>query len=488
MSERTTEDDASAPAADAPSGRLMLLGELDGSGRALQVLNLPDELPIGRGELHVADQAEDRTQDRTQDPTKDQADLRWQIPDSTISRQHARVLREGDDYFLEDLGSRNGTWVDGTILRGRRARLREGALIVLASEVAAFRRMTAEQLAAVASEQQRPLGPVGTCSPLLAMALRRLRILARTEGPILLAGETGTGKEVYARALHQLSGRPGPFVAVNCASFQRDLFESELFGYRRGSHSQASEDHPGILSTAEEGTLFLDEIGEMEPALQTKLLRFLQDRSFFGLGARRARRADVRIVAATQSPQASLRADIIGRFGAEAVTLPPLRKRREDLPALCRHFLARVPADVRSLDREAAYVLCLHRWRRNIRELEATLVEGALSAADRGAARIGLSDLPTRIRALASGPRPRATASEDDAAPAADRQRPTRAQLEELLRAHGGQVPEVARRLGRRRELVWRWCRQMEIDPNAFKEPSPSWPGSHFLTKRRQEP
>jgi transcriptional regulator with PAS, ATPase and Fis domain len=458
MTERTTQDETSGSALEGISGLLLLLGAMDGDGAPwrLQMLRLEGELPIGRGE---PDGAEDR----------------WLIPGETISRQHARIRGEAGGFYIEDLGSRNGTWVDGTVLRGEKSRLREGAPIVLAGQVAVFRRMSADQIAAVISEQQRPLGPVPTASPLMAVSLRRLRILAATEHPVLLAGETGAGKEVYARALHELSGRSGPFVAVNCASFQRDLFESQLFGYKRGSHSQASEDHPGILSTAEGGTLFLDEIGEMDAALQTKLLRFLQDRTFFGLGARRARQADVRIVAATQSPDRTLRADILGRFGAEAVTLPPLRKRREDLPALCRYFLRQLPAGARALDRAVVHAFCVHRWRRNIRELEATIAEAALSAADRGASRIGLTDLPRKLQELVSArgsdPAPAKVAVEGEADPV--RRRPTRPELENLLREHAGQVPEVARRLGRRRELIWRWCRLLEIDPNAFKEGEP---------------
>ena len=242
--------------------------------------------------------------------------------------RHARIVR-GGCFLPEDAGSRNGTWLSGAILRGERIRLTSGSLIVL-GEVGVVRRLSADEISAVEIDQARPLGPVATASGALATVLRRMRILAPNDRPVLLAGETGTGKEVYARAIHGLSGRKGAFVAVNCASLHGDLLESHLFGYKRGSHSQAVEDSPGILSTAEHGTLFLDEIGEMDPTLQTRLLRFLQDRTFFGLGATRARQADVRIIAATQSPRLSLREDILGRLGAEALALPPLRKRMED--------------------------------------------------------------------------------------------------------------------------------------------------------------
>ena len=288
------------------------------------MIRLERELEIGRGESGLAPES-------------------WQIDDATVSRRHAAIRQEADGSFLEDMGSRNGTWVSGALLRGQRIRPHNGALIMLGAAGGGVPAHDRGADGGDRAEQERPLGPVATASPGLALGLRRLRILAGTDRPVLLAGETGTGKEVYARAVHDLSGRHGPFMALNCASFNRDLFESHLFGYKRGSHSQASEDNPGVMASAEGGTVFLDEIGEMEAGLQTKLLRFLQDKTFLGLGFTRPRRADVRIVAATQSPHTTLREDILGRLGAEPVVLPALRRRREDLPGLCRHFLRRLP-------------------------------------------------------------------------------------------------------------------------------------------------
>jgi transcriptional regulator with PAS, ATPase and Fis domain len=468
-----TTEVARRPREETEVAVLQVLGALDGRELPAQIVRLGDELVIGRGDSGLAAGS-------------------WQIDDGTVSRKHALIRREAGEFFLDDAGSRNGTWLDGAVLRAESARLRNGALIILGSEVAAFRRVTDEEVAAIAAERERPMGPVPTCSPGMALALRRLRILAATDRPVLLAGETGTGKEVYARAVHELSGRQGPFIALNCASFNRDLFESHLFGYKRGSHSQASEDHPGVLGSAEGGTVFLDEIGEMETTLQTKLLRFLQDKTFLGLGWTRPRRADVRIVAATQAPQTSLRKDILGRLGADPVVLPPLRRRREDLPGLCRHFLRRLPesASVRGLERNAGFALCLYSWPRNIRELEATLTEGTLSASERGSARLDLRDLPVRIRDLlrTGGQEEHDERAEEDEStesagldgqPPSRRERPSRSQLEDLLREHRGHVPAVARQLERRRELVWRWCRLDGINPNAFKEAPPP-PGNQL--------
>ena len=149
------------------------------------------------------------------------------------------------------------------------------------------------------TELVTPLGPVATVSPALAVACDRLRRLAPSESELFIVGETGVGKEVYARAVHDASGRKGRFMAINCAAIPRDLVESELFGYRQGAHSTAHAAKPGLIEEAEGGTLFLDEIGEMTGEAQIKLLRFLQDRELTPLGATRPRRMDVRIVAAT---------------------------------------------------------------------------------------------------------------------------------------------------------------------------------------------
>jgi transcriptional regulator with PAS, ATPase and Fis domain len=178
----------------------------------------------------------------------------------------------------------------------------------------------------------------------MATEIRRLRRLARAGNEILLSGETGVGKEVYAKAVHRASGRPGRFVALNCAAIPTELVESEMFGFARGAHSQAAASKPGLIEEAEQGTLFLDEIGDMPGPAQAKLLRFLQEHTYVPLGGREARRMDVRIVAATSSlaPGAhahGLRRDLLARFGAEPVVLPPMRERREDVGALARHFL-----------------------------------------------------------------------------------------------------------------------------------------------------
>ena len=166
MEELTTQDHVSSNPADELSGVLLILGAFQGPDRGTRLLPVTQEVVMGRGR---ADSGHD-----------------WRIDDTTVSRRHARLTHEGSAFCLEDLGSRNGTWLDGANLRATKTRLRSGALIVIGSEAAMFRLMTADELSAVGTDQERSLGPVTTASPLLARALRRLRILARTDQPLSL--------------------------------------------------------------------------------------------------------------------------------------------------------------------------------------------------------------------------------------------------------------------------------------------------------------
>ena len=152
------------------------------------------------------------------------------LDDGLVSGQHARITRASGGYDIEDLGSKNGTFVDNVRIEGRQ-RLRDGALVFIGNHVGVFRLVSAIELEAIKAELVAPLGPVATASPALAVACDRLRRLAASESELFIVGETGVGKEVYARAMHEASGRKGRFVAINCAAIPRELVESELFGY-----------------------------------------------------------------------------------------------------------------------------------------------------------------------------------------------------------------------------------------------------------------
>ena len=391
------------------------------------------------------------------------------LDDGLVSSQHARLTRAVGGYDLEDLGSKNGTWIDNQRLEGK-TRLRDGALLFFGNHVAVFRMVSQIELEAIKAELVAPFGPVATASPALAVACDRLRRLAASDGELLILGETGAGKEVYARAVHQASGRQekGRFVAINCAAIPRELVESELFGYRQGAHSTAHSAKAGLIEEAEGGTLFLDEIGEMTPEAQIKILRFLQDRELTPLGSTRPRQMDVRIVAATNRIAAGpgkgpsgLRDDIVGRLGAAPIYLPPLRNRVEDLGVLTAHFLARASSSAK-FEQPAFRALALHGWPLNVRELEKIISTAAvLTGGDKP---IALRDLPEPIARVLSAPAGAGAGLRRTTGPS-----PTPAQIEESLRRYEGNVADVSRELGKHRAAVWRWIKKFGLDPQKFR-------------------
>ncbi len=205
--------------------------------------------------------------------------------------------------------------------------------------------------------------------------------IAATASTVLIEGESGTGKELFARALHNLSSRRRrPLVVVNCAALPDTLLESELFGYVAGAFTDAKRDKPGRLAQAEGGTVFLDEIGDVSPALQVRLLRVLQERTYEPLGSTKTLKADVRFIAATnrdlkaEVDSGRFRQDLYYRINVVRLILPPLRHRKEDIPLLAQHFIDRMNRlqgkDVVGLSRDAIAAMMLYDWPGNIRELE----------------------------------------------------------------------------------------------------------------------
>jgi transcriptional regulator with PAS, ATPase and Fis domain len=398
-------------------------------------------------------------------PPRDGGVRGWQIDDPRVSALHASVAASGTVVTLSDAGSRNGTLLDGRRLE-RPAKLHDGELIYVAGHAAVFRWLTDAEIEAIEEDRVARLGPVSTGSRLLAAALWRLRRLAPGQQPILLIGATGVGKEVYARAAHEASGRSGPFVGVNCAAIPAELAESELFGYVRGAHSQAQHAKRGLVEHAEGGTLFLDEIGDMPTGVQAKLLRFAESGEMLPLGATRAVHVDVRLMAATSQPGPAglapgLRADLAGRLAAEPITLPPLAARREDIGPLISHFLS---GEDRRLAPAAFLALLLHDWPKNVRELARVIREAATFAGpgrDGAAAAIELAHLPAAIAQRLSTPaRPRRRSP---------RPAPSREQIEALLSRHQGNVAEVARALDRHWAVVSRLLHRYGLDPDQWR-------------------
>lgn len=243
----------------------------------------------------------------------------------------------------------------------------------------------------IAEERRRFPRIIGNSRPIIEVC-KLLGHIAPTDSSVLITGETGTGKEVVARTLHQHSGRRGPFVAVNCSAIVDTLLESELFGHEKGSFTGADRRKQGKFEVAEQGTLFLDEIGEMSPNLQAKLLRVLETRAYERVGGTRTLASSARVIAATHRDledevrQGNFREDLYFRLNVFTVHLPPLRDRREDIPALAENLLDRIQRKlhkpVSSLSAQTLGWLCAYPWPGNIRELDNVLTRAVILARD----------------------------------------------------------------------------------------------------------
>jgi DNA-binding NtrC family response regulator len=386
------------------------------------------------------------------------------IGDFEISRQHVRLTRTVDGWELIDLGSKNGTVINGA--PAKRSVLVDGDVIELGAVMLMYR------------DEGRGYRDVAdldmASSATLPAALRTLSLeaehrfgelvkIAPSTVPVLIRGETGTGKELTACAIHDQSKRRGAFVAVNCGALPRTLIESELFGSKRGAFSGARDDRQGLVRRADGGTLFLDEIAELPEESQVALLRVLQEGEVRPLGAADSIRVDVRVVAAThQDLEARIadgrfRQDLYARLVGYVVTLLPLRARREDIGMLIGTILDRIAAERSGLTVQprAARALLTYGYPLNIRELEQAL-RVAVALAD--GREIRLEHLPETIRTCRpSGPELR---PEDQA---------LRDRLAELLRDHRGNVTAVGRSFGKAPIQIRRWCRRLGIEIGSFR-------------------
>jgi len=312
-------------------------------------------------------------------------------------------------------------------------------------------------------------------SPALERVLRQARAVADTNATVLLTGENGTGKEVLARAVHEESARgEGPFVAVSCAALPETLIESELFGHERGAFTGASASRKGRFELAQGGTLFLDEVGELSPAVQVKLLRVLQERTFERVGGTRTIEADIRLIAASnrdleqEVERGRFRQDLFFRLNVVPLCLPPLRERREDIPVLAAHFAAKAAEKhdrpVQELDPALVEALSDYEWPGNVRELE-NLIERLVVLTRDG--RLGVEFLPDKmLRAL-----PAAAPAASPAAPSA----PDETTLEgatvalrrrmviTALQAEGGNRAAAAKRLAISRSYLHRLISELSI-------------------------
>src|SRR5262245_17392704 len=432
---------ARAPRSD-PQLFLVLQGHRLLAGGIRMSLRDASEVAIGRGDANHAELGGGRLIVAVDDP--------W------MSTAHARLAPALNRWSIADAGSKNGTLVNGQLVHEPRV-LADGDVIETGHTVFVFRAEVAVDDDDPAIAQVAPeVAGLDTLVPALARSFAAIDRVAMSSVSIAIAGPTGTGKEVVARAIHARSGRPGAFVAVNCGALPETLVATEVFGYRRGAFSGATEDRPGLVRSADRGTLFLDEVAELPKSAQVALLRVLQEREVVPVGSPKPVPVDLRLVAATQRDLASLiaagtlRDDFGHRMGGFTVQLPALRDRREDLGVLIAPLvrrLAREPAAV-TLDPAAARALVRHSWPGNVRELEKCLEAAIALAGDQPIAAHQL------LPATEGGAPP----------PARETGAPDRERLVELLSAHRGNVSAVARELAKAPAQIRRWLKRYALE------------------------
>jgi DNA-binding NtrC family response regulator len=417
-----------------------------------------ETVTIGRGQARLATRSADGRS----------LDLR--LPGNWLSSQHAVVRAVGGDFLLEDAGSRNGTFV-----RGQRVTshvLHEGDVVEAGRVFLSARGRPAQDGPIVrdedASRTSQPFG-LRTLLPELQESHAALARVARSNAvPVLFLGPTGSGKEVLAREVHAQSRRAGPFVPVNCGALPSSLVESLLFGHVKGAFSGAARDEAGFVRSADGGTLFLDEIGDLPATSQAALLRVLQEREVIPIGATRAVKVDVRVVAATHQPlevlsgSGGFRSDLLARLKGYSHRLPALVERMPDFGVVLADVLDQVAGERAgrlSFSPDAARALLAYDWPLNIRELHQAMASAiALATADV----IESAHLPLEVRALPPSP---AALS----APPPSQDNVLRDRIVALLHQHRGNVTAVARALGKAPAQIHRWMHRLKIDPDTYR-------------------
>jgi transcriptional regulator with PAS, ATPase and Fis domain len=376
-----------------------------------------------------------------------------QIDDGRASRKHASIEWVGgaNAHSIRDLKSTNGTTLNGVEIE--REFLQPSDVIRVGSSLFVYCQPAPEGFV----HDETIVGR----SRAIADAIESIRQVGPTDLTVLVMGETGTGKELAARALHEASGRTGAFVPVNCGAFPATLIESELFGYVKGAFSGAERAKDGLIASAHGGTLFFDEIGEFPVELQPRLLRVLQDREVRPVGATTSKLIDVRFVAATNQAifamveKGDFRRDLLARLNEWPVTMPPLTERREDLGLLIRHFLQL--RDCGSLADELPVDLIERMlrapWQSNIRELASATARLAVSARSR-------EERPLEVlEKLVFGDRLDPLSSTRVIPP-----QPGVVELNRVIALYDGNISGVARYFGKQRQQVYRWMERHGIE------------------------
>ena len=379
------------------------------------------------------------------------------IDDRLVSVRHAELRHRENRFELVDVGSTNGTFLNGARVHEHAAHpLKDGDIVQVGGTFLCFRTGVFEEITLPRTPEED--GPLVSVCPEYIEAVIALRTAALSTSSVLLLGETGTGKEVFARALHGLSRRPGRFVAINTASIQPSLVAAELFGVVKGAHSHADEDRIGLLRSADRGTVLLDEIGDMPLEMQPALLRALQEKEVSPVGSDATFAFDARFIAATHrdpNDKSILRDDLFARLRGVTVQIPPLRDRIEDLGLLIGRLLRERRAEDLRFAADAYARLVLHDWPQNVRQL-AHVLDYAISTQ--------LDEITADVMEAAGIP------GDDDESPS---DLPvTIEHVCMLLREHKGSMSKVARLLGIHRMRIDRRLKKEGIDPDDFRRKS----------------
>jgi len=384
------------------------------------------------------------------------------LGDPHLSRSHAEIERRGQRVLIRDLDSRNGTLVNGEQID--ETLLQDGDLIRLSDTLLMVRLGNA-------IEEDASIPRLTGISPMVGKLRHFVSLVGPTEATAVLTGETGTGKGLAARAIHDASPRrSGPFVSVNCAAIPEALAESALFGHQAGSFTGARRDTKGYFQAAHGGTLFLDEIGDLPEAVQPKLLHAIEERAAVPVGATAPVPCDIRFIAATTVDlsraveEGRFRPDLYARLADLVFQLPRLRERREDILPILGEFLQ---PGLPPMEPDLVEALLLYRWPYNVRELKTLATELAVRGQGRPSLARDLIDhrlnpLPPEITESGVPRPPRSTAPQR-------RSPPTREALIEVLQTEQGVVSEVARVMGRSRKQVYRWLERYELDPESYR-------------------
>jgi len=372
------------------------------------------------------------------------------IIDGRLSRRHAELVSKNGTWNLTDLGSHNGTYLNGDRLTVPTT-VSHGDLIRVGGHLLLFK---IERIPPMVSTVPEFTG----ISLAIAEAQQTIATHASTARAVLVTGETGTGKEVVAEALHSASKRTGKFIPVDCPAIPEKLIESELFGYEKGAFSDARQSKRGLFEAAHRGTLFLDEVGELPMEAQATLLRTLESRRIRRVGGRDTTGIDALIVAATNRDltaevrNGGFRQDLLARLASLVVTIPPLRHRKEDIPVLFLHFLASFELAAKQIDAVSMEQLTLIPWPFNARDLRSIAELAAPQSTSPDPYLEFTPAINQRLdfcRSLSQSPEP-----DKPTIP------PTKAELQALMDKHGGNIAAVARALGKGREQIYRWLRR----------------------------